>query len=193
VPTTPLDPSAGTRELSPTATDLEDLRTATDANRATLYDLGTDLHLLSDEFRQFRSDQRTRDQAHQDATTSLTLQFESNSRAQSAKDNGHDASLRNAAYCRAIDIARVQDFKRYAILIVVDIDETATAFVPEQFRLWTLSRPQTTSVTIETAVWSLFRISLHEAQIAFWYESSNLKYVSQPMKGLCSRSVVVVD
>jgi len=61
----------------------------------------------------------------------------------------------------------VQDFKRYAILIVVDIDETATAFVSEQFRLWTLSRPQTTSVTIETAVWSLFRISLHEAQIAF--------------------------
>ena len=55
MPTTPLDPSAGTRELSPTATDLEDLRTATDANRATLYDLGTDLHLLSDEFRQFRS------------------------------------------------------------------------------------------------------------------------------------------
>ena len=77
--------------------------------------------------------------------------------------NPHDK--RNAAYCRAIDIARVQDFKRYAILIVVDIDETATAFVPEQFRLWTLSRPQTTSVTIETAVWSLFRISLHEAQI----------------------------
>jgi hypothetical protein len=61
----------------------------------------------------------------------------------------------------------VQDFKRYAILIVVDIDETATAFVSEQFRIWTLSRPQTTSVTIETAVWSLFRISLHEAQIAF--------------------------
>ena len=286
VPTTPLDPSAGTREPSPTATDLEDLRTATDANRAA----PCDLHLLSDEFRQFRSDQRARDQAHQDATTRLTLQFESNSRAQSVKDDGHDASLaelssslrlftetqeakidemktlfsnallkiqgvasgdrdelaqhpptpdalrstpplagapgadrfthlpfgrgrplrgspqphprltrpeaaglssyarnrgsphqrdslgesppnphdkRNAAYCRAIDIARVQDFKRYAILIVVDIDETATAFVSEQFRIWTLSRPQTTSVTIETAVWSLFRISLHEAQIAF--------------------------
>ena len=93
VPTTPLDASAGTREPSPTATDLEDLRTATDANRAALCDLGTDLHLLSDEFRQFRSDQRARDQAHQDATTRLTLQFESNSRAQSAKDDGHNASL----------------------------------------------------------------------------------------------------
>ena len=91
VPTTPLDPSAGTREPSPTATDLEDLRTATDANRAALCHLGTDLHLLSDEFRQFRSDQRARDQAHQDATTRLTLQFESNSRVQSTKDDGHDA------------------------------------------------------------------------------------------------------
>jgi len=71
--------------------------------------------------------------------------------------NPHDK--RNAAYCRAIDIARVQDFKRYAILIVVDIDETATAFVSEQFRIWTLSRPQTTSVTIETAVWSPICVS----------------------------------
>jgi hypothetical protein len=64
---------------------------------------------------------------------------------------------------RAIDIARVQDFKRYAILIVVDIDKTATAFVSEQFRIWTLSRPQTTSITIETAVWSLFRTNRRDA------------------------------
>ena len=74
---------------------------------------------------------------------------------------------RNAAYCRAIDIARVQDLKRYAILIVVDIAKTATAFVSEQFRIWTLSRPQTTSITIETAVWSLFRINRRDALTAF--------------------------
>jgi hypothetical protein len=76
VPTTSLDPSAGTHDPSPTAPDLKDLRAATDAvtaatdaHRTAIYDLGTDLHLLSDEFRQFRSDQRVRDQAHQDATT----------------------------------------------------------------------------------------------------------------------------
>ena len=51
--------------------------------------------------------------------------------------------------------------------MVVDIDETATAFVSEQFRIWTLSRPQTTSITIETAVWSLFRINRRDALIAF--------------------------
>jgi hypothetical protein len=51
--------------------------------------------------------------------------------------------------------------------VVVDIDETATAFVSEKFRIWTLSRPQTTSITIETAVWSLFRINRRDALIAF--------------------------
>jgi hypothetical protein len=50
--------------------------------------------------------------------------------------------------------------------VVVDINETAIAFVSEQFRIWTLSRQQTTSITIETAVWSLFRINRRDALTA---------------------------
>ena len=93
VPTTPLDTSAGTHDPPPTAPDLKDLRAATDAvkaatdaHRTAIYDLGTNLHVLSDEFHQFRSDQRARDQH-------LTLQLESNARAQSAKDDASRAEL----------------------------------------------------------------------------------------------------
>jgi len=94
----------------PTAPALADLRAITDEHGATLLDLGTDLrilsgefsqlrrdtehfssdlHLLSDEFRQFSSAQRISDQSHQDAAARLTLQMESHARAQ---EDRHDAS-----------------------------------------------------------------------------------------------------
>ena len=79
----------------------------------------------------------------------------------------HPHDKRHAAYCRAIDVSRVEDSKLYALLTIVDIDGHTTAFVSEQFRIWTLSRPQTTSITIETAVWSLFRINHRDALLAF--------------------------
>ena len=75
----------------------------------------------------------------------------------------HAHDKRHAGYCRAVDVDRVEGAKLYAVLAVVDIDDIATAFVSEQFRIWTLSRPQTTSITIETAVWSLFRINRRDA------------------------------
>jgi hypothetical protein len=79
----------------------------------------------------------------------------------------HPHDKRHAAYCRAIDVSRVEDSKLYALLTIVDVDGNTTAFVSEQFRIWTLSRPQTTSITIETAVWSLFRINHRDALLAF--------------------------
>ena len=78
----------------------------------------------------------------------------------------HAHDKRNAGYCRSVDVERIESHKLYAVLVVVDINETATAFVSEQFRIWTLSRQQTTSITIETAVWSLFRINRRDALTA---------------------------
>ena len=283
--------------------DIEELRAATDANKAAtdahqiaLNDLGTNLRLLADEFRQFRSDQQAQDQTLQNTTARLATDLNSANHAQSTRDDASRAELssslrlftetqeakidemktlfsnallkiqgvasgdldalaqhpptpgalkptqplagagadrfthlpfgrgrplrgspqshpcltrpeaaslpsyalddrsphrnrgsplgsphqhtfgdspphshdkRNAAYCRSVEVTRVEGSKLYAILVVVDIDETATAFVSEQFRIWALSRPQTTSITIETAVWSLFRINRRDALIAF--------------------------
>jgi len=78
----------------------------------------------------------------------------------------HAHDKRNAGYCRSVEVNRVESHKLYAVLAVVDINETATAFVSEQFRIWTLSRQQTTSISIETAVWSLFRINRRDALTA---------------------------
>ena len=78
----------------------------------------------------------------------------------------HAHDKRNAGYCRSVEVERIESHKLYAVLVVVDINETATAFVSEQFRIWTLSRQQTTPITIETAVWSLFRINRRDALTA---------------------------
>jgi hypothetical protein len=62
---------------------------------------------------------------------------------------------RRATYCRKLDIASAPASKKYAIVAVVRVNRVPTVCATEQFRTWTLTRPQSTTVTIETAIWSL--------------------------------------
>ena len=73
----------------------------------------------------------------------------------------------HATYCRELDIASTPASKKYAIVAVVTINKITTVCASDQFRTWTLSRPQSTTVTIETAVWSLLHIGVLDAREFF--------------------------
>ena len=74
---------------------------------------------------------------------------------------------RHATYCRKLDIASAPASKKYAIIAVITINKVTTVCATDQFRTWTLSRPQSTTVTIETAVWSLLHVGILDAQEIF--------------------------
>jgi hypothetical protein len=59
------------------------------------------------------------------------------------------------------------DSRKYAIIAVVNVNRVTTVCATEQFRTWTLSRPQTTNVTIETAIWSLLHVNILDARDTF--------------------------
>ena len=65
---------------------------------------------------------------------------------------------RHATYCRKLDVASVPDSRKYAVVAVVSVNRVSTVCATEQFRTWTLTRPQSTTVTIETAIWSLLHV-----------------------------------
>ena len=74
---------------------------------------------------------------------------------------------RHTTYGRKIDVASVPDSKKYAIVAVVNVNGITTVCATEQFRTWTITQPQSTTVTIETAIWSLLRVGILDAQDIF--------------------------
>ena len=74
---------------------------------------------------------------------------------------------RHATYCRKLDVASVPDSRKYAVVAVVSVNRVTTVCATEQFRTWTLSRPQSTTVTIETAVLSLLHVGILDARDIF--------------------------
>ena len=74
---------------------------------------------------------------------------------------------RHATYCRKLDVASVPDSRKYAVVAVVSVNRVTTVCVTEQFRTWTLTRPQSTTVTIETAIWSLLHVGILDARDIF--------------------------
>jgi hypothetical protein len=74
---------------------------------------------------------------------------------------------RHATYCRKLDIASAPASKKYAIIAVVSVNRVPTVCATEQFRAWTLTRPQSTTVTIETAIWSLLHVGVLDARDIF--------------------------
>ena len=82
-----------------------------------------------------------------------------------SSSTSHDK--RHATYCRKLDIASAPASKKYAIIAVVTINKVTTVCATDQFRTWTLSRPQSTTVTIETAIWSLLHVNILDARDIF--------------------------
>jgi len=74
---------------------------------------------------------------------------------------------RHATYCRKLDVASVPDSRKYAVVAVVSVNTVSTVCATEQFRTWTLTRPQSTTVTIETAIWSLLHVGVLDARDIF--------------------------
>jgi hypothetical protein len=61
----------------------------------------------------------------------------------------------------------VPDSRKYAVVAVVSVNRVSTVCATEQFRTWTLTRPQSTTVTIETAIWSLLHVGVLDARDIF--------------------------
>ena len=138
-----LEPPAGvssTTTPTPIAWDLddrylEDIRAVTATHSTALQDLGSDLNILSNAFRQFRgetahvssdlhtlSDQflhslqrssyRANDQLHQDTSVRLALQMESNTRAQSDRQDATRDELRSTLQLFATSVDTKMDEMR---------------------------------------------------------------------------------
>ena len=74
---------------------------------------------------------------------------------------------RHTTYGRKIDVASVPDSKKYAIVAVVNVNGITTVCATEQFRTWTITQPQSSTITIETAIWSLLHVGVLDAREIF--------------------------
>ena len=76
-------------------------------------------------------------------------------------DRHHPPPYRDrVAYCRSVtDVHDDDDDLTFALLPVAHTDDSTSAGVSEEFRTWTLVNPKSTTVSIETAIFSLFRIT----------------------------------